>query len=172
MSRTTGQLKELVKLLALRRLGYSNAEVNSVELDSTSDDSSTQNETESECDHNCEQIISRLAKKNAYSFKSRYDFNHIAAIINLQNKDPQIICIGQNHSYHDGSSCHAEVDAMHHLPPRKNWKHRLQVVSLLVLRVSRTGTIGNSTPCIHCLRSMTHLPPRMGYYIDKIYHFR
>ena len=58
---------------------------------------------------------------------------------------------------------------MYHLPPRKNWKQRLQVVSLLVVRVSKTGTIGNSAPCIHCLRAMTHLPPRMGYYIDKIY---
>lgn len=172
MSRTHEQLRELATLLALRRLGYSNAEINNSDVNASHLDSTSElDETELDNDAvECEHIISRLTKRNIPTTKSTYSFNHIAAIINWQNKDPTIICIGQNHSYYDGSSQHAEVDAMYHLPPRKNWKHRLQVVSILVVRVSRTGTIGNSAPCIHCLRSMTHLPPRMGYYIDKIHY--
>ena len=183
MSRNIEQIRALATMLALRRLGYSMAEVNSLdELDITSDDSASHSGTNSdqESQHSekenivsecieCEQIISRLTRKNIAQTRFAYNFNHIAAIISWQNKEANVLCYGQNHSFNDGSSTHAEVDAMHHLPPRKNCRQRLQVVNLLVVRVSRTGIIGNSAPCIHCLRTMTHLPPRMGYYIDKIY---
>lgn len=173
MSRNNEQIRNLAKQLAFKRLGYSMAEVNSLnDLESSSDSSATHSDSNSddiECS-GCEHIISRLTKKNRSQTSSpTFNFNHCASIISWKNKEINVLCYGQNHSFSDGSSTHAEVDAIHHLPPRKNYKQRLEVVSLLVIRVSRLGTIGNSAPCIHCLRSMTHLPPRMGYYIDKVY---
>ena len=40
----------------------------------------------------------------------------------------------------------------------------------MVIRVSRSGNVGNSAPCIHCLRNMTYLPHKKGYHINTVYY--
>lgn len=149
----TENIEELVIWLALKRLGYSNVEINQISEQIINN-----------------YIISNLGGLQGSLKHNTYNFNHIASIITFQNKKIKQLCIGQNDSFADGSSQHAEVDAIHHLPPRKNWNRQLMIVDLIVIRVSKIGIIGNSMPCIHCLRTMTHLPHKMGYHINRIYY--
>lgn len=66
-------------------------------------------------------------------------------------------------------SLHAEENAINKLPhmPRHKKPKR---VDLLVIRANKSGSLGNSKPCIHCiLRLYTKLPLK-GYALDTIYY--
>lgn len=62
---------------------------------------------------------------------------------------------------------HAEIDAMKKLPSHK--KNRLISVSLLVIRVDRSGELKNSRPCFDCLKRLQYIN-RYGYRLVNIYY--
>lgn len=66
-------------------------------------------------------------------------------------------------------SVHAEDDAIDKLPtlPRKR---RLRKVDLLVIRANAGGTVGNSKPCITCIRALESKLPKKGYILDTVYY--
>lgn len=75
---------------------------------------------------------------------------------------------GENH--YDGKTVfptvHAEYDAMKKLPRRRG---KIKRLDLLVIRVNRGGTVGNSKPCEQCLQRLTQLP-KFGYCLDTVYY--
>lgn len=66
-------------------------------------------------------------------------------------------------------SIHAEENAIKKLPclPRQK---KLKRVDLLVIRANKSGSLGNSKPCVHCILCLyKHLPVK-GYILDTIYY--
>lgn len=61
---------------------------------------------------------------------------------------------------------HAEYDAMKKLPKRRG---KLKRIDLLVIRVNRGGTVGNSKPCEQCIKRLSMLP-KFGYNLDTVYY--
>ena len=49
-------------------------------------------------------------------------------------------------------------------------KHHYKKVDIVVIRTSKTGIIGMSKPCIHCIVKMHTLAPQKGYRINKVYY--
>jgi cytidine deaminase len=82
------------------------------------------------------------------------------------------VAMGMNSSrkLHGGATAtrHAEVDAMLRLPGKKRGE-RLTNVSLVVVRVSSTGELRNSKPCMHCLKRLQYLH-RFGYNLCSVYY--
>lgn len=80
---------------------------------------------------------------------------------------------GENH-YNDPnnpacSSVHAETNALKKLMPLPRQK-KLKKLDLLVIRVSKTGQLGNSKPCIHCILTLAKNLPEKGYSLRKVYY--
>jgi len=65
-------------------------------------------------------------------------------------------------------SIHAERDAILGLRHRKSQK--LKKVNLLVIKTSKTGHLGNSKPCYHCLQDMIKFAPARGYKIHHVFY--
>lgn len=61
---------------------------------------------------------------------------------------------------------HAECDAIRKLPTAGRRRKHLD---LLVIRLNKGGTIGNSKPCGMCLRELQRLPNR-GYILDTVHY--
>ena len=61
---------------------------------------------------------------------------------------------------------HAECDAMRKLPTAGRRRKRLD---LLVIRLNKGGTIGNSKPCSMCLEELQKLPSR-GYVLETVHY--
>lgn len=79
---------------------------------------------------------------------------------------------GENHDAFLGSayqSIHAEEHAISKLPsvPARKKKPR---VDLLVMRTTRTGTLGISRPCARCTILLYHEVPARGYELGNIYY--
>jgi hypothetical protein len=53
-----------------------------------------------------------------------------------------------------------------HLPKQK----KLKKIDLLVIRVNKTGTYGNSKPCIHCILNLYKNLPEKGYSLRDVYY--
>lgn len=64
---------------------------------------------------------------------------------------------------------HAEQNAILKLPNSKN-KNRLEIVDLLVVRLSKTNRIQNSKPCNNCINFMNTIPKQKGYKIRYVYY--
>ena len=64
---------------------------------------------------------------------------------------------------------HAEHDAINKLQPLK-YKKKLELINLLVIRVSKTNKIQSSKPCGNCIEKMQTLPIKNGYKIQYIYY--
>lgn len=64
---------------------------------------------------------------------------------------------------------HAEENAIRKLPMLPRKKH-LKKVDLLVIRTSKTGVLGSSKPCIHCLMLLQTKLPEKGYKVQNIYY--
>lgn len=60
---------------------------------------------------------------------------------------------------------HAETDALQHLPPNRS--KRWITLDLLVVRVTKTGNIKNSRPCVKCIEFMMKVS---GYKIRNVYY--
>ena len=64
-------------------------------------------------------------------------------------------------------SKHAEIDALNKLHFRIHKKHKITHRDLLVIRMSKTGVLGNAKPCYHCMKrlsSSTFVNIRYIYY--------
>lgn len=101
---------------------------------------------------------------------------HAAAIF-LKNVSPVglvsgILSYGEN-SFYVGDvgkwTVHAESSAISRLPscPRKK---RLIPVDMLVIRTSRSGVLGLSRPCLHCVVTMCRTLPERGYRLDRVHY--
>lgn len=66
------------------------------------------------------------------------------------------------------SSIHAEDNVIRKLPSLPKNK-RPKRVDMLVIRVNKSGAMGNSKPCIHCLFLMCTKLPMKGYSVSDIY---
>lgn len=64
---------------------------------------------------------------------------------------------------------HAEHDAINKLKPLKKKKH-LQIINLLVIRLSKNNRLQNSKPCANCINKLKILPEKKGYKIKHIYY--
>jgi len=65
---------------------------------------------------------------------------------------------------------HAEHDALDRLKPLNNRGARLDDISLLIVRFSKTGKIQNSKPCSSCIERMSVIPANKGYRLKRIYY--
>lgn len=88
----------------------------------------------------------------------------------IKNNVLYVASTGQNKYNTNGTSIHAEADAINRLPPKNKHTKKLETVSLLVIKVNKTGLLGNSSPCVHCLKTIATKPLEKGYRIDKIYY--
>ena len=43
-------------------------------------------------------------------------------------------------------------------------------VDMLVVRSNIGGTVGNSKPCVRCLKSLSECLPKKGYFLDTVYY--
>jgi cytidine deaminase len=83
-----------------------------------------------------------------------------------------ILSYGENH-YKPNSvyrSVHAEDHAIQKLPTRPSKQKRYQKVDILVIRVSKTGQLGNSKPCHSCLMLLSKQLPERGYTLSRVYY--
>lgn len=94
-------------------------------------------------------------------------YKHAALVFNKRST----LSYGQNYLLSKNSaynSVHAEHDAIINLPV--NEKKHAKKVDILVIRASRTGKLGMSRPCDHCVRIMNELARQKGYYISNVYY--
>lgn len=78
------------------------------------------------------------------------------------------IFIGENQKYNQWSnslSTHAEIDALNRLKS-KNINIKRYKFDLLVIRISKTGKLGESRPCYHCLKKLEE----SGIKIKNVYY--
>lgn len=67
------------------------------------------------------------------------------------------------------TTVHAEHDAIINLPARpRNLRHKK--VDILIIRTSKTGCLGMSKPCAHCIDIMSEMAPKKGYKINRVYY--
>ncbi len=64
---------------------------------------------------------------------------------------------------------HAEHDAIIKLCPLKK-KKRLELINILVIRLSSKNKLQSSKPCGNCLEIMKTLPIKKGYKIQTVYY--
>ena len=65
---------------------------------------------------------------------------------------------------------HSEVDAILKLKYRRDKLKKPIKIAALVIRVTATGALGMSRPCMHCIFALNRLPERMGYIITEVYY--
>lgn len=63
---------------------------------------------------------------------------------------------------------HAEMDAIRKLPPRKG--SRKISVDLVVVRVSKSGSLKNSAPCFKCIEHLQRMNTKTTYKLRHIYY--
>ena len=82
-----------------------------------------------------------------------------------------VLSYGENH-YKPNEvyrSVHAEDHAVRRLPPLPSNRKRLHKLDILVVRVSKTGVMGNSKPCHSCLMVLSKHLPQRGYILANVY---
>ncbi len=98
-------------------------------------------------------------------------YNHISCVLKMKGTKIRILSFGMNQMGDtDGilPGIHAELDALTKLKPLR--QKRLEVVDLLVIRLSKMNNIQSSRPCSNCIELMTYLPEKKGYKIKSIYY--
>ena len=79
-----------------------------------------------------------------------------------------MVSVGENkYNLKNTKTTHAEEDAIENLESKS--KKNLENVNLVVIKTTKTGVLGNSYPCIHCLHAMVEKTYIKGYKINKIY---
>ena len=99
-------------------------------------------------------------------------YNHSACIIKGKNNKLQVLSFGFNQMGDDKCNkpgIHAEQDAVSKLIPLKN-KKRLEIVNILVVRLSSKNKLQLSKPCNRCINTMNIMPIKKGYKIQNIYY--
>jgi len=69
---------------------------------------------------------------------------------------------GQNYSLNGSQSVHAEMDALDNLR-QKNYLIGNKAMNLLVIRLTKTGKLGESRPCYHCLQRLNDCGVKIKY---------
>ena len=98
-------------------------------------------------------------------------YNHISSVLQRKGNKIKILGFGTNQMGDtDGiiPGIHAELDALTKLKPLR--QKRLEIVDLLVIRLSKTNNIQSSRPCYNCIELMNYLPEKKGYKIKTIYY--
>ena len=68
-----------------------------------------------------------------------------------------------------GSTIHSELKAINNLKQSEYLRTRtLEKVNILIIRVSSTGVLGISKPCLKCMVDLNTLPQKKGYIIDRV----
>ena len=114
--------------------------------------------------------IEEYVKLHADAVDNKSTFYHSAVI--FSGKKPNFdesISIGINKHNINGSTVHAEADAIDNLKSRRR-NRTLKIVNLLVIRVSTRGKLMSSLPCIHCRKTMAQNPIIKGYRIGRVYY--
>lgn len=93
-------------------------------------------------------------------------FSHIGAPF-------AVLAYGENHynsltEMNRMSSVHAEDNVIRNLPV--NTQKRAKKIDMLVIRVTLSGDLANSKPCIHCILLMCTRLPLKGYTLRDIYY--
>jgi len=109
--------------------------------------------------------IDRLAKKRLVN-SGFGRFYHCAIIFTKKRGIVSPLVYGEN-MIRGKNSIHAEEDAVNRIPYKKDGK--IQKVSLLVLRVTRSGDYTMSKPCLHCIKKMNTLINK-NYKISNVYY--
>jgi len=113
-------------------------------------------------------IEKRLVKSNLCKCNLS---NHIACVFYKKNNNIFKINTGINNYINinkNQSTIYAEISALNKLKYVQSKK--CKKINLLVIKVSYTGKIGNSKPCIKCIEKMHCLPIEKGYSIKNIYY--
>lgn len=85
---------------------------------------------------------------------------------NVLSYGENVICTHNTNEL--GWTIHAEDSALRKLPTYH--KKRLKKVDLIVIRTSKTGVLGISKPCIHCIKLLNESLPNKGYSLQKVYY--
>ena len=96
-------------------------------------------------------------------------FHHAAVFFKRGN----VLSYGENTTkgYRGEYSTHAEEQALRNLLfARPGRRRRNSRIDLLVIRTSRTGQLGISRPCDHCIRVLTMALPSKGYSLRHVYY--
>lgn len=62
------------------------------------------------------------------------------------------------------------MNAILKLKYRRDKLKRPIKISAFVIRITHTGTLGMSRPCMHCLWSLDRLPRKSGYLVSDVYY--
>lgn len=82
---------------------------------------------------------------------------HFAIFLKKGTYEKEMLVIGENKYSNNNSfimSTHAEIDALNKLKTKKNVNIKNNKFDLVVIRLSRTGKLGESRPCFHCLEKL------------------
>ncbi len=94
---------------------------------------------------------------------------HFAVFFQRGSFEKETFTMGENKQTSQWSfffmSTHAEIDALNKLKSKKNinLKNRFD---LMVIRISKTGILGESRPCFHCLQTLE----KSGVKIHNVYY--
>ena len=116
-----------------------------------------------------ELVNKRILNFNKFPAKMLLGTSHHAAAIFVENKTSlSCLSIGMNRYTNHKKSTHAENSAISRLKYRETNKKKK--VDILVIKTSKSGRIGNSKPCYHCLMDLKRLSPERGYRINNVYY--
>ena len=110
--------------------------------------------------HNMHNMLIRKAKTNYINKR----YNHFALLF---CKD-QVLSFGTNQYINNKKTVHAELNVWKNLKP--NLTNRKKEISIMVIRMSSSGVIGNSRCCDHCTVNMKKLSEKKGYKIKYVYY--
>jgi cytidine deaminase len=101
-------------------------------------------------------------------YKSRWnDTHHYAMFFGIKkwrSKSSSKSTVGVNHVIENKMSIHAEMDAINKLNRFVNNNRKVkEKFNLLVIRLTKTGVIGESRPCYHCLVRLQRYCNNIGY---------
>lgn len=119
-----------------------------------------------------ENLINILIEMRKYFLQSKEYYFHIACLFKDNKKNINILSIGIN-TYNAINSCkhpttHAECNALYNLKNRNIGK--IDKVSMIILRISSSGKLGNSKPCINCLCTINSFIKKNDFRINKVHY--
>lgn len=116
---------------------------------------------------NLELILMNVKKKRV----PRHDdtIQHFAIFFKRGASEKETLTIGENQivgrSTYFFMSTHAEIDALNKLKSKKFVSTKTRF-DLMVIRISKTGVLGESRPCFHCLETLEN----SGVKIHNVYY--
>lgn len=114
-----------------------------------------------------EPILTNIREKRM----PRHDdsIQHFAIFFRRGTFEKETIVIGENQILGQSSyffmSTHAEIDALNKLKSKKYMSTKTRF-DLMVIRISKTGILGESRPCYHCLEKLEN----SGVKIHNVYY--